>query len=314
METQVRKRKALYCNAKVLLLFLVIYGHLIETRIEESEILLWQYRLIYAVHMPMFAFLSGLFLKTKESCLKQMKTAILVYVPCQLLAMFLEYHAKNQIRSFFVPYWYLWYLLSLFFWALTCFFVIKVKKRWVKAVILIVCVMAACLFGCMEEAGRFLSLSRTICFLPYVLLGCYLPRDFEFSKYRQKGIVVLGLAMVMAVFVLPLVPAEFLYYADSYQKLGMLWGAEWRFICMIVTVSLGAGILCLLPEKKLPFSIAGADTFWVYLFHGPFVKELRTMEIHPTAFLILAPILAAILYYGLFRIFENRRKRFQIVP
>ena len=70
-----KERKAFYCNAKVLLLFLVIYGHLLEKRIADSEIILWQYRAIYAVHIPLFAFLSGMFLKSEYACIKQMLSA-----------------------------------------------------------------------------------------------------------------------------------------------------------------------------------------------------------------------------------------------
>ena len=53
--------RAGYCNLRALLMYLVIYGHLIEGRLGESPALQVQYRWIYAVHMPAFAFLSGLF-------------------------------------------------------------------------------------------------------------------------------------------------------------------------------------------------------------------------------------------------------------
>lgn len=57
----VKLRDAQYCNLKLLLIFLVIYGHLIEPGIRNSEVLMVQYRWIYMVHMPLFCFLSGFF-------------------------------------------------------------------------------------------------------------------------------------------------------------------------------------------------------------------------------------------------------------
>lgn len=56
---ELKKRDADYCNLKFVLMFLVVYGHLIEGRMEESVFLTQVYRLIYTVHMPLFLFLSG---------------------------------------------------------------------------------------------------------------------------------------------------------------------------------------------------------------------------------------------------------------
>ena len=182
METKVKKRKALYCNVKALLLFLVIYGHLIEAHISDSAFLLLQYRMIYAVHMPMFAFLSGLFLKSEYDCLKQMRSALKIYVPAQLVAMLAVGITEKKELSFFTPYWHLWYLLSLFFWAGICYLVTRVKKTWVKAGVLLLSVIIACLCGYVDGIGRVLSLSRTLYFLPFVLLGCFLPKETDFAK------------------------------------------------------------------------------------------------------------------------------------
>ena len=60
----VKLRNAYYCNLKLLLIFLVVYGHAIEPSISEDPSLYRIYRLIYLFHMPLFAFLSGLFVKS----------------------------------------------------------------------------------------------------------------------------------------------------------------------------------------------------------------------------------------------------------
>ena len=67
----IRSREALYCNLKLFLIFLVVYGHLIEGAIGQSERFALQYRIIYLFHMPLFVFLTGLFLKSKEQCASQ---------------------------------------------------------------------------------------------------------------------------------------------------------------------------------------------------------------------------------------------------
>lgn len=47
---------------KLLLIFMVVYGHLLEGIMDNAEPLMQIYRIIYSVHMPLF--LSGLFLKS----------------------------------------------------------------------------------------------------------------------------------------------------------------------------------------------------------------------------------------------------------
>lgn len=69
----IKLRQAGYCNLKLLLLYLVVYGHWLETSIGNSKIVLVQYRIIYYIHMPLFAFLSGLFLRSKGDCARQIK-------------------------------------------------------------------------------------------------------------------------------------------------------------------------------------------------------------------------------------------------
>lgn len=110
----VKLRKAGYCNLKLFLLFLVVYGHWIENRIDSSEVLHMQYRLIYFVHMPLFVFLSGLFIRNGEDCVRQVKRLLPLYAGVQLLAVLVSGGAV----SIWTPFWHLWYLLSFCWWAM----------------------------------------------------------------------------------------------------------------------------------------------------------------------------------------------------
>lgn len=306
------KRKAVYCNAKVLLMFLVIYGHLIETRIGGNEVFLWQYRMIYSVHIPLFAFLSGLFLKSEDGCLKQMWSSLKYYILCQTAAMLYFKLAENRELSFFTPYWHLWYLLSLFFWAGICYVAVKVKKVWMRALILLFSVVLAGLAG-YEQMGRLLSLSRTVTFLPFVLLGCYLPKEIDFKKYRLFGGVLGGIAVLIFMLVIPQLPVEFLYGADGYQKLGIVFGPLYRILFLLLAAGIGAGIFSILPRQKIPFSYAGVETLLVYLLHGPIVKIVRNLPVNETVFWVLGPLLAAAIYGGLYLVFCRRAKQYQLV-
>jgi hypothetical protein len=59
-----KNRDPYFSNLKFILIFLVILGHLIEKYIYVNHDLYSIYTVIYMVHMPLFAFISGFFLKT----------------------------------------------------------------------------------------------------------------------------------------------------------------------------------------------------------------------------------------------------------
>ncbi len=174
-----KERSAFFCNLKALLIFLVVYGHLIETRLYDSSLLMWLYRMIYAVHMPLFAFLSGMFLKEAKACMAQMKSTLCSYIVFQLLYLAA---ARRLGECFFIPYWHLWYLLSLSCWAGICLlFCIwlpsdaeksgyefqrrldkygrhdKFPARLVETILIVLCVAAACAAGNVEWIGREFS-------------------------------------------------------------------------------------------------------------------------------------------------------------
>ncbi|MDY4220227.1 MAG: hypothetical protein SOY32_07400, partial [Candidatus Faecousia sp.] len=120
------KREARYCNLKLLLTFLVVYGHMIEKRIGQSPGLLAQYRWIYAVHMPLFVFLSGLFLKEETRCLRQGRRMLLLYLCLQApIALF-----SGGGVSLWRPYWHLWYLLSLSCWSYLAWLWLRLERRF----------------------------------------------------------------------------------------------------------------------------------------------------------------------------------------
>jgi len=103
---------AKYCNLKLILIFLAVYAHLFEPQILSSRFLAVQYKVIYLFHMPAFSFVSGMFIKDCLMALAQMRKALGYYLVLQIFCM-----AFFKETSIFVPYWHLWYLLSLALWS-----------------------------------------------------------------------------------------------------------------------------------------------------------------------------------------------------
>lgn len=313
MEIHIASRKAFYCNVKVVLIFLVIYGHLIETRVEDSAILMWQYRLIYSVHMPLFALISGMFLKNAEACISQFKSALKYYLICQMIYMTMSLLAGNKQPSFFVPYWYLWYLLSLSFWALICRLTAGIKRNPVRVMLICACVVIACFSGNMDCIGRFLSLSRTICFLPYVLFGQMLPIDTRFSDYKMESSIGGIVSLVLLIIVAPMLPIDFSWLATSYETTQVLFAEGFRMVSYVIAFGLIFLLLSVIPIKRLIFSKAGTDTLWVYLMHGPIVQVFRDIEMRLGYFIIFAPIMATAVYFMLYELCRWKSKWCKII-
>ena len=108
----IKLREARYCNLKFFLMFLVIYGHLIEPKIWSAEVLMIQYKWIYLVHMPLFCFLSGLFINKERDCRVQFFKIFPLYIILQAIAILL---GNGSVKAF-TPWWILWYLLSYSIW------------------------------------------------------------------------------------------------------------------------------------------------------------------------------------------------------
>ena len=262
----VKLRSAYYCNLKLLLIFLVVYGHLIEPKLSDPA-LYRVYRLIYLFHIPLFAFVSGLFLKDSAGCLRQLGRMLPMYLGCQAIAVALGKAAWHT------PWWVLWYLLSLCGWLLLSALFLRWNrgKWWILAV----SVFAACLAGRIPWVGRPFSLSRTIVFFPWFWLGVILKPDIPWHRLRLPALGVLLLPV-------PDISASLLYQAGPCDPL-------LRLRCYGYALALSVLVLSWCPRRRFPWTRAGADTLPAYLIHAPLVRLLPAME-HPA-------ILAALFLY-----------------
>lgn len=300
----VKLRDAQYCNLKLLLIFLVIYGHLIEPGIRNSEVLMVQYRWIYMVHMPLFCFLSGFFLNDAKYCRKQLMRMLPLYILCQAAAVLI---GGGNVKPL-TPYWHLWYLLSYCSWLLQAWIWFRFCKGKGKIVILICSIMAGCAAGFVPFIGRKLSLSRTIVLLPYFWTGLICKPGIKWRKLWPAGLAALVIAFVLMVFAGSKIPAEFLYQAAPYENPEN--GVWLRLACYLLGGALGLFLLAFSPAKRFPFTKAGADTMPVYLIHAPIVLCIRKLNI-PWHFYIL---IAGMIIYAAYMLTRWHGSLYGIVP
>lgn len=320
MDVTIKQRDVSFCNIKVLLIFLVVFGHLIEVRIGESDVLLVIYKLIYSVHMPLFVFLSGYFLRSKAGCLQQTLKAFKLYAVLQ----FIIYVTVNYLGvSMYVggmkiseispgtPFWHFWYLLSLGCWCIVGYCILELQERHkifnhklVKVLIIVSTMVIALLAGCDDKIGRELSLSRTLVFLPYFLAGLYLPKDIKLNKHKVKGIIALAVGLVIFIVKYDKISYSFLWQASGYGG-NITEGMINRLVCYMVAVAFGIFVVTWIPYKRFGFSKIGADTFNIYIWHGFVVMFInRAVNMDVTLFSVMAPIISIFIIYLIYKVFK----------
>lgn len=267
---QWKERDSYLCNVKALLIFMVIVGHLLECKLENEWICVL-YKIIYSIHMPLFAYTTGLGIKNSCQCKKQCISSLRLYLFIQGSLVLVSCLTKGSRYSLLTPYWHLWFLLAMVWWSLTGRFCLYLKGKGVPLAILVLGAMAgACICGNFPQIGRFLSLSRAIVFFPYYLMGMYSSAWLFQGKRGWCSLAVLP-GILGICYIISHISYVFLYQAAGFGSRGFWPGVIGRLICMVTAVSIGILILGWMPRRRLPWTRLGIDTLPVYILHVLFV-------------------------------------------
>ncbi|RFU70993.1 acyltransferase [Peribacillus saganii] len=280
-----RQRDYYFDNAKFILIFFVVFGHLLKTFIEHNEIIYSLYKTIYTFHMPAFILVSGFFAKgiyEKGYVSKIAKKLILPYIIFQIIYSVFYYYlySKNTFTMDLLnPHWSLWFLISLFCWNIMLLGFSKLgPAKGLTAALLI-----ALLIGYADSVSNYLSLSRTFVFFPMFLLGYHLRREHLNQLVNLKG-------RVIAFTVIAIVFFGFYFYPDINYKwlLGSKPYSELDahgFISMLTRLGFYAvslimvfSFMAFVPSKQYFFTKWGKQTLYVYLLHGFIVRFFRESE------------------------------------
>lgn len=257
-------------NIKVILIFLVVFGHLIERYIGNSHTLMSIYVFIYIFHMPLFIYISGYLSKNVNKSKKIfIKNLLIPYIFLNILWYILVYIYTGEINlPIIYPGWTLWFLLSLFFWRISLKYLIKIKY------ILPISFILGILIGCIPN-GSILSFSRTIVFLPFFLLGYYTDTEkieYIFNKVNI-GICILGILVfvIISFFIANknILDYRFLYGSYSYKELGIsvYMGIIYRILLYFSSILLSLFVAYIIPTNKIFFTHIGKSTMYIYVFH-----------------------------------------------
>jgi fucose 4-O-acetylase-like acetyltransferase len=285
MMASTSKRSKYFDNAKFILIFLVVFGHLISPLKEQDGILFTLYTVIFLFHMPAFILISGYFAKgykKKGYFIKSIKKILLPYFIFQIIYSiyyFLNGQEEKLDFDFLHPHWSLWFLLSLFFWNLLLYLFARLK--WLGFIISII---LGILIGFVDQAGSFLSLSRTFVFFPYFLMGFLLNGDQLKKIIRARYSLPVGIAIIIGTcvffsFSFPQDAVSWLLGDTSYANMGgeELTDGLTRGLQYGLTLIVVFGFLALIPSNQFKVTQIGERTLYVYLLHGFIIKSLQVV-------------------------------------
>ncbi|ARK30511.1 acyltransferase family protein [Halalkalibacter krulwichiae] len=275
------ERNPYFDNAKAILIFLVVLGHILSEFLYENSFISSLYLFIFLFHMPAFILISGYFARGvhKRGYIKNLAKKLLVpYIVFQVFYTFyyVAIFGNDVSISLFTPRWALWFLLSLFLWNVMLLLFTKIRFG------LLVAVSLSLLIGYISQIDGFLSLSRTFFFFPFFLLGYYLKKE-HFIKLttNPKKVISLGIMALLFIVVYLIMPIDeraWLMGKQPYENLGdvsleFAWLARSAvYLIMAVVTFL---FLSLVPTRKTFFTHIGQYTITIYLLHMLLVKLLH---------------------------------------
>lgn len=274
------EREAYFDNARLLLIFLVVFGHMLQPFTDNSRELDALYMWIYTFHMPAFIFLAGYFAKGSgnlDYIMNLAKKLLVPYLIFQFIySAYYFFIGKNGWQTgIFYPHWSLWFLFSLFSWHLLLIWF----KKFPALLGVSLSIIIGLLIGYYGNIGHTFSLSRTFVLFPFFLLGFWTTkRQVMFLKRREVKIaaVFAMVSIAIAIYIAPNFNSGWLLGSKSYDALGLPeYGGVARLFVYVTSFIMAMSILAWVSTKKNFMTHLGTRTLYVYLLHGFFIQFFR---------------------------------------
>lgn len=262
---------------KFIMIFLVVLGHAADFYTASNEKMRALFLVIYAVHMPVFIFVSGLF--SKKTVSEKRTDKLIGYIVLYLVLKFIpfiyrfsetDFPGINLFKESSAP----WFMLALFGFNVITILLKDCSPKFV----LIFSILFACFAGYDRNIGDFLALSRIIVFYPFFYMGYIADREKLEKFCENKKIRIAAVAVMIAFIAIVFIFTDKLYWMRALvtaRSSFAVWPDVGRFGGLIrlgyyaVTLLLGFSVVALTPSKT-PFGIAaklGQRTLAVYAFH-----------------------------------------------
>ncbi len=256
-------------------ILLVVFGHMIEQPSAGSPVLQSIYVGIYSFHMPLFVFLSGIFARERlegRDYSKIVWTLVLPLVVFQLAYIGMSRLTGWYAYSLFTPYWLLWFIASMIFWRL-------LLPLFASPAGLAVAIAISVAAGYDDGIGYTLSVSRTLYFLPFFVLGHLYgePLVAMARRHRLRFALTFCIAVgaVLAWWMLGLNPGALTGSRDYTSGAADAdYPALARLSLMLLGGAAAVGFAAIVPARAAMLGWLGERSLAVYLLHGLVVMAL----------------------------------------
>ncbi len=271
-------------NIKALLIFLVVFNHIIAFQVVKDDLAVrhvWYAITIF--HMPAFVFVSGYLSKKPQSAMKNVKNLLIPYILGYSLTWYayiwcgnsMDYEILRPSGSA------MWYLLALFMYRLTIEALGKI--RFAVPISMVVALWA----GTRPEFTTYLSSSRIVVFFPFFVAGYLWDKKYTEAVRRFKGKWVLIPISLVLLFAVPHymissgMPVDIFRGNHSYILCGLTneVGMVLRLLMYLISFVLILTLFALLPDCNLPLTFFGRNTMGVYFFHYPIMIVMSGLMI-----------------------------------
>ncbi|MEE1229369.1 MAG: acyltransferase family protein [Lachnospiraceae bacterium] len=265
-------------NVKCLLIFSVVLGHFANQFAAESMKMKSLSIFIYSFHMPLFIFLSGLLQKRWDGEKKFDWNKPLFYIILGYTLKFAIYGIKLVFGKNPTFHWFGDTGLPWYMFAMAAFMVITYLLRKVNPkIVLPLWIAVACAAGYVESIGSFLYLSRILVFFPFYYMGYHLNGKDVMEFTDLKPIKALSVLVISVVGYISLFKIDRAYHyirlltgRNAYSLVHVSGGVGWqdRLLCYGLAICMGAAMISLVPNRKLPVAgYIGQNTLQIYFWH-----------------------------------------------
>jgi fucose 4-O-acetylase-like acetyltransferase len=269
---QAAPRAALWDNIKAILILLVVIGHFAPIWAHTYVVI----RFLYAFHMPLFVFVTGLFSRSAAADSQKQKQRTLFFLTLYvLLNLYAGLFGLLYAHNFYFSLLKngaagSWYLLACAVWPYA-----RAALRKIPAG---VCVPAmfvlAMLAGFDRNIGNAYSLSRIIFFFPFYLLGACADRQKieQFSQIRRLRICAVFLLSFWLTACILFEKQLQTYHEAFFGRSAYTTpqGVLVRLCVLLLGLVLLFAVICVMPRKDCgAFTRLGARSLQIYFWHYP---------------------------------------------
>ncbi|MCD8013071.1 MAG: acyltransferase family protein [Lachnospiraceae bacterium] len=304
-------RIAKWDNLKFVLMYLVVFGHMISRIDDSSAALQGLWLFIYTFHIPAFLFVSGLFSKrtVDEHRFERVFSYLFLYFFMEFFRCVVYSLARGKVLRFklFSETSTPWFALVLFL----CYLVTTLFTSLKRSYVLIFAVLAGIFVGYAKDLGSFLAGMRFFIFYPFFYLGYCIPVEKLTEWTERKAVKIISAVCLAAFLAICLVFEEplscwqsFLKARNSYYGMDMLrWGGMYRAVYYVLVEFLIFCVIAVIPNIRCVISVWGQRTLQVFALHYPILYTLskrcdledRLMSLMPAHYEWLIAIAAFLL-------------------